>query len=364
MRREDIEKWLYFDIPIEKELRQYYKKNGHVMPGNLFFYTAQKLHGIDLSVRDAFRNIDPSYIPEAVSFAPSGREAQFSDQLWLTKFSVSIRKHPRYFPDLIHDHRFIEIAYVFKGSCRQTIYFENQEPEMLTLEEGELCILPPGLKHSISVTDESIVVNILIRSEVMQKTLTSLVAGNHILFDFFIYTLYENMVPNYICFNTEKNEAIRNLIIDMMLELCEDRTYSQKVIHLMLGLFFTYLQRDYSHTMRFSSQSGRGIRYVPQIFAYMHENYQSTSVEDVAQHFHMSHSYLGRIFKQHTKTTPVQMLQEIRLSYACEFLENTQLSIQEIAYKTGYSDVTFFIRIFHKKYGVTPLQYRKQRCIS
>lgn len=136
MRREDIEKWLYFDIPIEKELRQYYKKNGHVMPGNLFFYTAQKLHGIDLSVRDAFRNIDPSYIPEAVSFAPSGREAQFSDQLWLTKFSVSIRKHPRYFPDLIHDHRFIEIAYVFKGSCRQTIYFENQEPEMLTLEEG------------------------------------------------------------------------------------------------------------------------------------------------------------------------------------------------------------------------------------
>lgn len=87
---------------------------------------------------------------------------------------------------------------------------------------------------------------------------------------------------------------------------------------------------------------------------------QTTSIEDVAQHFHISHSYLGRIFKQHTRTTPVQMLQEIRLSHACEFLENTQLSVQEIAYKTGYSDVTFFIRIFHKKYGVTPLQYRKQ----
>lgn len=142
-----------------------------------------------------------------------------------------------------------------------------------TILQRELCILPPGLKHSISVTDESIVVNILIRSEVMQKTLTSLVAGNHILFDFFIYTLYENTMPNYICFNTEKSETIRNLIMDMMLELCEDRMYSQKVIHLMLGLFFTYLQRDYSHTMRFSSQSGRGIRYVPQIFAYMHEHY-------------------------------------------------------------------------------------------
>ena len=360
MRREDIETWLYSDMPIENELREYYKKNGHTMPENIFFRTAQKFHGIDLNVSNAFRNIDPSYISETANFVPAGKDTQFSDRLWLTKFSVSIRKHPRYFPDLVHDHRFIEIAYVFRGSCQQAIHFENQEPEKIILNEGELCILPPGLKHSISVIDESIVVNILIRSETMQKTLTSLVAGNHILFDFFIYTLYENTMPNYIFFNTEKNETIRNLIVDMMLELCEDRTYSQKVIHLMLGLFFTYLQRDYSHTMRFSSKSGSGIRYVPQIFAYMHENYQTTSVEDVAQHFHISHSYLSRIFKRHTKTTPVQMLQEIRLSHACEFLENTKLSVQEIAYKTGYSDVTFFIRIFHKKYGVTPLQYRKQ----
>ncbi|MCB5387276.1 AraC family transcriptional regulator [Blautia glucerasea] len=360
MKREDIETWLYFDMPIENELRQYYKKNGSMMSENQFFRIAQKLHGVDLNVSDAFRNIDPSYIPENVSFAPSSRKNGFSDQLWLTKCSVSIRKHPCYFPELIHEHRFIEIAYVFKGSCRQKIYFENQKPEQIDLKEGELCILPPGLKHSISVTDESIVVNILIRSEIMQKKLTSLVAGNHILFDFFIYTLYENTLPNYIFFNTEKSDTIRNLIIDMMLELCENRMYSQKVIHLMLGLFFTYLQRDYSHTMRFSGQSGKGICYVPQIIAYMHENYQNTSVEDVVQHFHISKSYLSRIFKQHTKTTPVQMLQEIRLSHGCEFLENTQLSVQEIAYKTGYNDVTFFIRIFHKKYGVTPLQYRKQ----
>ena len=79
---------------------------------------------------------------------------------------------------------------------------------------------------------------------------------------------------------------------------------------------------------------------------------QTTSIEDVAQHFHISHSYLGRIFKQHTRTTPVQMLQEIRLSHPCEFLENTQLSVQEIAYKTGYSDVTFLYASFIKNMGL------------
>ena len=102
----------------------------------LMSFLSQKLHGVDLNVSDAFRNIDPSYIPENVSFAPSSRKNGFSDQLWLTKCSVSIRKHPCYFPELIHEHRFIEIAYVFKGSCRQKIYFENQEPEQIDLKEG------------------------------------------------------------------------------------------------------------------------------------------------------------------------------------------------------------------------------------
>ena len=131
MKREDIETWLYLDMPIENELRQYYKKNGSMMSENQFFRIAQKLHGVDLNVSDAFRNIDPSYIPENVSFAPSSRKNGFSDQLWLTKCSVSIRKHPCYFPELIHEHRFIEIAYVFKGSCRQKIYFENQNRNKL-----------------------------------------------------------------------------------------------------------------------------------------------------------------------------------------------------------------------------------------
>lgn len=61
MKREDIETWLYLDMPIENELRQYYKKNGSVMSENQFFRIAQKLHGVDLNVSDAFRNIDRSW---------------------------------------------------------------------------------------------------------------------------------------------------------------------------------------------------------------------------------------------------------------------------------------------------------------
>ena len=126
MKREDIETWLYLDMPIENELRQYYKKNGSMMSENQFFRIAQKLHGVDLNVSDAFRNIDPSYIPENVSFAPSSRKNGFSRSALADQMFCFYTEASLLFFQNIHEHRFIEIAYVFKGSCRQKIYFENR----------------------------------------------------------------------------------------------------------------------------------------------------------------------------------------------------------------------------------------------
>ena len=71
----------------------------------------------------------------------------------------------------------------------------------------------------------------------MQKKLTSLVVEiTFCLIPLSILYMKTHCLIIYF-FNTEKSDTIRNLIIDMMLELCENRMYSQKVIHLMLGLF-------------------------------------------------------------------------------------------------------------------------------
>lgn len=197
----------------------------------------------------------------------------------------------------------------------------------------------------------------------MKHALTNLVVGNHALFDFFSYTLYENTAPNYILFDTAGNDVIKDLILDMMLELCENKNYSQKVTHLMLGLLFTYLQRDHTDTMRFSKGASSGIHYIPQILSYIHENYRTTSVEDISSHFYISRSYLSRIFKAYTNTTVIQALQQIRIQHACDYLQHSQLSVQNISDAVGYNDATFFIRTFKKVMGVTLLQYRKQNQI-
>lgn len=360
MNRSDIIHWLETYTPIETELQSFYLTHHHPAPEETLFSLIQKHHGLANDINNLFHNIDPTINQNVFPTDGIGR-SQYPEQLWMKQnHHISIRKHPRYFPLLKHTHNFIEIAYVYRGNCTQTFYFDQEYSEQTMLSTGTLCIIPPGLEHTIAVFDDSIVINILIRTTTMKHALTDLVVGNHSLFDFFTYTLYENASPNYILFDTSNDETIADIIVDMMLELCEDKPYNQKVVHLMLGLFFTYLQRDHSDSVQFSKYASAGIDYIPQIFSYMQEHYRTTSVEDIAKHFFLSRSYLSKVFKTNTNTTIIQALQQVRMQHACDYLENTQLSVQNICEAVGYGDVTFFIRVFKKTFHVTPLQYRKQ----
>lgn len=49
-----------------------------------------------------------------------------------------------------------------------------------------------------------------------------------------------------------------------------------------------------------------------------------------------------------------------RLSIAKQLLETTELSIVEVSQRTGFSYSSYFVRIFKKKVGVTPQQYRQE----
>lgn len=288
------------------------------------------------------------------------QDHKFSDSQWfLEDEAISVRKHPRYSPSLYHTHSFIEITYMLKGTCRQSFLYPDNRTELLTLQEGSICILPPKLEHKVMIFDDSIMINILIRTSIMKNTLADLVAGNHALFSFFLYTLYENTKPNYLLFSTKGDDSIRDLILDMIAESCTEKQYSQKALLLMLGLFFTYLQRDHSEGVQFSRITSAGITCIPQILNYIQQNYRRTSVEDIARHFSVSTSYLGRIFRENTRNTVIETIQQVRIQKACDLLVSSRLPVQNIAEAVGYSDVTYFIRMFKKHRQTTPLQYRR-----
>ena len=86
--------------------------------------------------------------------------------------------------------------------------------------------------------------------------------------------------------------------------------------------------------------------------------YEISSVQAIANQFHMSTSYICRLFREQLLLTPYQYLTEKKLEYAKTLLCNGS-SVTEAAIDSGFYGSSVFIQKFKKKYGITPNEYKK-----
>lgn len=95
---------------------------------------------------------------------------------------------------------------------------------------------------------------------------------------------------------------------------------------------------------------------------YIRSNYgdDELSMQKVANHLHISSSYLSMIFKKDAGVTFLKYLVSIRLEAAKELLCNSDLKTAEIAEKIGYPDINYFSYFFKKNYGMSPREYRNK----
>ncbi len=96
------------------------------------------------------------------------------------------------------------------------------------------------------------------------------------------------------------------------------------------------------------------------ITEYLAENCsQSISLDQLAQRFHLSKSYVCRIFKEVTSYTVCEYINIHRIRKAARYLEETDMSISQIAQELGFESLTYFERIFKTYMTLSPLKYRK-----
>lgn len=84
------------------------------------------------------------------------------------------------------------------------------------------------------------------------------------------------------------------------------------------------------------------------------------SLDDVAASIGRSVSYTGNLFKKETGQTLGNYIVECRLEEAKSFLKYTDRTLAEISSYLCFSSQSYFQNVFKKKYGVTPMQYRRQ----
>ncbi len=83
------------------------------------------------------------------------------------------------------------------------------------------------------------------------------------------------------------------------------------------------------------------------------------SLNYVSEELKMSTYHISRVYRQHSFTTIVDMINNVRIDKAKELLTSTEEPVSEIAERTGYTNSSYFHRIFKKTTGVTPSEFRK-----
>lgn len=110
----------------------------------------------------------------------------------------------------------------------------------------------------------------------------------------------------------------------------------------------------------FKENYGVSNTFQRELLAFIHGHFmESLSLATLASRFHLSEKYLSRYFKEHFHISFIQYLNHLRLTHAKKLLEISELSITEIALSCGFSSDSYFIRIFKKTYGISPLKYRR-----
>lgn len=91
----------------------------------------------------------------------------------------------------------------------------------------------------------------------------------------------------------------------------------------------------------------------------------SISVSNIALHFGISIGYISKLYRQKTERTFIDYVLEIKLKEAKRLLEKSpDIKIKDVALMLGYTNTISFIRLFKRKLGITPGEYRRKKGIK
>jgi len=99
---------------------------------------------------------------------------------------------------------------------------------------------------------------------------------------------------------------------------------------------------------------------VEKITIHIKQNYASDlTIERIANAINYSPYHISRLFKDDLNMTIFDYITEVRISKSKELLERSELPISSVAEEVGYNDSGYFSRIFKKRVGISPTEYRR-----
>ena len=99
-----------------------------------------------------------------------------------------------------------------------------------------------------------------------------------------------------------------------------------------------------------------------QVHCYIEENYpESITLTWLAEQYHLDASHLSRTFSRTYGESVIAFLTRIRMEKAAELMKASDRTLEAISFLVGYDDYHYFSRVFRKKMGISPSEYRGKK---
>lgn len=112
-----------------------------------------------------------------------------------------------------------------------------------------------------------------------------------------------------------------------------------------------------------ASEDQRYIVLVETIKEHIEDQYSDVnlSLQSISSMMKMSTGQISRVFRAREKLTVNEYINDVRLRHAIDLLGNNSIAINEIVDRVGFGTQSYFYRLFKRKYGTTPKEYRLKR---
>ena len=236
--------------------------------------------------------------------------------------------HPKYIMQA-HWHKDIEIILVSRGQLRVSL---NNIP--YHLNAGESLFIPGGIIHS---------------AEPEKCEYECLVFSPSVLYATQkIRTSIKSKLTAPVKFSNNDNTA----------KLFENyRTSKEGHEFDTVSKLYAIAAAAYKTQKDTSINTEYKIEKIKTVITFIEENYsQNITLAELSACCSMSANYFCKFFKEVTLQTPIEYITTDRLEIACEMLLSGA-TVTDTAYNCGFNDMSYFIHIFKKRYGISPKQY-------
>lgn len=261
--------------------------------------------------------------------------------------------HQPYFYDSFHYHPEVQISYIIEGTGTRII-----GNSVGRFNSDELYIIGPNIPH-VFKSDKIYYEKNSHLSHAISFYFTEDAFGDK------FFTLTETKEINDLLLNSKKvlfcsDQEVKNLK-ENFLNITKTKGFGKlrlffDILHTISGLQgLTQLSKT-TYEQRNTEKYGTRIN---DIFDFVIHNYdKNISLKEAAKKASLSTTAFCRFFKERTRKSFTEFVNEVRVGEACKLLANKDLNISQICYEVGFNNISNFNRKFKEITGFTPKQYR------